>query len=76
MYFPLKLRSFTFGKILEMHEIYRILNNEYIQRNFDNITDLDVKAKVLTFIIIRQSIKLQIFFRALQKMRIEAASKI
>jgi hypothetical protein len=53
MYFPLKLRSFTFGKILEMHEIYRILNNEYIQRNFDNITDLDVKAKVLTFIIIR-----------------------
>ena len=76
MYFPLKLRSFTFGKILEMHEIYRILNNDYIKHNFDGVADQRDKARVCTFVIIRQSIKLQIFFRALQKMRSESALKI
>ena len=61
---------------MEMHEIYRILNNDYICRNFDKVADITAKAKVLTFVVIRQTIKLQIFVRALQKMRHEAASKI
>lgn len=58
VYFPLKLRSFTFGKLLDLHAIYGILNIEFICRNFDEVTDPDAKQRILTFVIVRNAIKL------------------
>lgn len=57
-FFPLKLRSFTFGKLIDLHAIYGILNIDFICRNFDEVTDIDVKQKILTFVIVRNAIKL------------------
>lgn len=75
-FFPLKLRSFTYGKPLELKEIQAVMNTDYLLHNFWCIEEDELKQKVLTFVIIKNVIKIQIFLRAILRMRNEAATRI
>jgi hypothetical protein len=75
-HFPLKLRSFTYGAPIPLEKCQKFLNDEYYNNNFSNVEDIEAKTRVLTFVVIRNAIKIQIFTRALIKMREEAAIKI
>jgi hypothetical protein len=75
-YFPLKLKSFTFGAPIPLARVQSCLNFDHALRPYWLIEDETKKLKVLTFVVIRNVIKLQIFTRAILKMREEAASKI
>lgn len=76
VYFPLKLRSFTYGCTIPIKEVERIMNREYLLQNFWPIQDEEKKKKVLTFVVIRNIVKMQIFVRAILKMRSDAATRI
>jgi hypothetical protein len=76
VFFPLKLRSFTYGIQIPLKEVERIMNREYLLQNFWSIQDEERKKKVLTFVVIRNIVKLQIFVRAILKMRSDAATRI
>ena len=71
-HFSMKLRSFTYGAPLEAKRIQTVLNTEFMLQ-FNNI---DNRLEVLSLIVMRNVLRLQIFIRAILKMRDSAAKKI
>ena len=57
-FFPLKLRSFTFGKLLKIEEIKRFMNSDIEQDRHWGINGKDFKCKILTFMIVKNVIKI------------------
>lgn len=74
--FALKLKSFTFGPPLKMRELQSSLSIDNCIKFYWHIKDEPFQQKILSFVMIRNIIKLQIFLRAILKMRHDAAFKI
>jgi len=52
------------------------MNKEYLKSNFEAIECELTQQKVLTFVVTKNVIKIQIFIRAILRMRNEASTKI
>jgi len=74
--FTYKIKSLTQDNILQLTELQSSMNMDFILKYFWQIQDDMRQRKVLTFVLIRNLLKIQNFWRAIKRMRNEAALKI
>lgn len=74
--FTYKVRMLTVNNILQLTELQSSLNMDFILKYFWQVKDDYRQRKVLTFVLVRNLLKIQNFWRAIRRMRNEAAYKI
>ena len=74
--FTYKIRTLTNENILQLTELQSSLNMDFILKYFWQLQDDLRQRKILTFVLIRNLLKIQCFWRAIKRMRNEAALKI
>jgi len=71
-----KIRRHTYLRTLQIYDLQKYLSVENVIKHFWQVKDDERQKRVLTFVLIRNLIRIQNFFRAISKMRNEAALKI
>lgn len=74
--FTFKLRVYTLGKSLTLTELQGVMSMDNVLKHFWQVQDDMRQRKVLSFILMRSLLRLQYFFKAIKRMRTEAAFKI
>ena len=72
-YYMMKLKSFTFGRLTDIKTLEASLSKDNVLTHFGSMPEDKWKIKVLNFVLIRNILKLQFFFRSLIQMRTDAA---
>jgi len=61
---------------LLLRDIQSLLNIDFIIHSFWSIQDEALKVKVLSFVVVRNTIQIQIFVRAVLKLKKDSAFRI
>ena len=74
--FAHKVKSFSYGKPIEMATLNSKLSNEFVMKHLHHVKDVEQKQKIMNYIINRNTIKLQIFSRSVLKLKNDSARRI